>query len=991
MVPGDGSTFSRDQNSAAELDPPSVPPSGSSVQSGSSSQLPRLASSETVINSGKPNAAVASGMEAAAEGGSIMTRLFPPAGEAGSTYSTLSPAGIELDHFRIEERIGLGGMGAVFRAVDTRLQRHVALKLLAPSQSYDESSVRRFQNEARAAARLDHENVARVYYIGEERGLHFIAFEYVTGSNVRDLIRAEGRISPADAVNYALQIAFALKHTAAMGVVHRDIKPSNVIITPTGRAKLVDLGLARKDNTESQGDLTLPGTTLGTFDYISPEQAKDPRSVDVRSDIYSLGCTMYHMLTGQPPYPEGTVLQKLLDHQGKEAPDPAAINPRVPEQLSAVVRRMMNSDRNRRYQTPELLIRDLTYVAATLGLRGANPEGLVWVGSRAVQPGGLSRHAGWLATVAILFGVVGLLSAFPQLGGDPAVVDESNYGTVPETLRTATGTGQSGRTAVPGVAADNATGRTVPADHSSVADSRPSGVTEGVPADGTRIPGAAAVVMSDGGDASPNPVTDGPENPPSAVPDADASVVQDPAVAVAMAESPKSPSEGRGNSVAAPGADTDGPSAVESGTPTDPEGIPDAVAATEYPVTLFSSDSQQEESYRTLESACAAAADGSTIELRFNGRLSERSFRIVRKNITIRAARGFRPVIEFAPTDLDSTDATVRMISVVGGPLHIINVEFRLMIPDDASADSYAMFGISRNETLRLDQVTATFVNPNHRPVSMLEVAADASQMPPDPATMPVTAARSSSLIELANCFVRGEASLAQLTVTGKLELSLENSAVAVEEMFRILPAGSPVTERPVVSLSLDHVSALLHGSLLRLSGPLSVDRPTVELEPRNCIITAAPDTPLVTADEDVPADEVRRMLFWRGQRNFYDRIETYLAIVSADEIYGFEEWRQYWGASLEVGPWSGALDWASDARPVRVLSDDFSRLSLEAFQLAQPEDRANPAIDGATDGNDAGADLSMLTAPWQPAAVAEPEDSRTESTVETAAPTDGS
>lgn len=120
-----------------------------------------------------------------------------------------------------------------------------------------------------------------------------------------------------------LQISVALKHTAAAGVVHRDIKPSNLIITPQGRAKLVDWGLARKERVDENSlDLTASGTTLGTFDYISPEQARDPRSVDVRSDIYSLGCTSYHMLTGSPPYAEGTVLQKLLDHQGKSAPDP---------------------------------------------------------------------------------------------------------------------------------------------------------------------------------------------------------------------------------------------------------------------------------------------------------------------------------------------------------------------------------------------------------------------------------------------------------------------------------------------------------------------------------------------------------------------------------------------------------------------------------------------------------------------------------------------
>ncbi|TXT30872.1 MAG: putative serine/threonine-protein kinase pknB, partial [Planctomycetota bacterium] len=216
---------------------------------------------------------------------SVWLRLFPSEVDYQDPALIPAPTGLLLGHFQIEARIGAGGMGAVFHAMDTRLQRGVALKILSPSLSRDETAVQRFQNEARAAARLDHENIARVYFIGEEQGLHFIAFEFITGKNLRDLIHERGRIEPNEAVNYVLQIASALRHTSANGVVHRDIKPSNIIITPSGRAKLVDLGLARKESAESAPDLTMAGTTLGTFDYLSPEQAKDPRNVDVRSDL----------------------------------------------------------------------------------------------------------------------------------------------------------------------------------------------------------------------------------------------------------------------------------------------------------------------------------------------------------------------------------------------------------------------------------------------------------------------------------------------------------------------------------------------------------------------------------------------------------------------------------------------------------------------------------------------------------------------------------
>ena len=308
----------------------------------------------------------------------IWNLLFPSDSHSGH-HATGEKLSCQLGHFSLLQRIGQGGMGAVFRAIDERLDRPVALKILSPTLTHYDDAVQRFHNEAQSAARLDHDNIARVFYVGEDRGLHFIAYEFVTGPNIRDLIREHGRLSPTEAVNYTLQIATALNHTSAAGVVHRDIKPSNIIITPNGRAKLVDLGLARRQSDGVTGELTVAGTTLGTFDYISPEQAKDPRAVDVRSDIYSLGCTLYHMLTGLPPYPEGTALQKLLDHQGKEPPDPAEKCSNVSPELSAIVKRMMSSQpASNDTKTPDELIRDLMLVAGQMGLRGINPEGLIW-------------------------------------------------------------------------------------------------------------------------------------------------------------------------------------------------------------------------------------------------------------------------------------------------------------------------------------------------------------------------------------------------------------------------------------------------------------------------------------------------------------------------------------------------------------------------------------------------------------------------------------
>lgn len=285
------------------------------------------------------------------------------------------PPGSTLGHFEVTAPLGAGGMATVFRAKDTTLGREVALKILPPALTADADAVARFKFEARAAAKLNHDHVARVFYIGEDRGLHFIAFEYVDGRTLRDLIDAGGPVAPADALRYLFDTAIGLQHAAERGVVHRDVKPSNIVITPDGRAKLIDMGLARSVDPHSvHGGVTQSGITLGTFDYISPEQAIDPRRADVRADIYSLGCTFYHALTGQPPVPEGNAARKLAAHQSECPTDPRLINPEVPDALAAVLDRMLAKKPEHRHQTAGELIADLGRVAHELGLPDGGGE-----------------------------------------------------------------------------------------------------------------------------------------------------------------------------------------------------------------------------------------------------------------------------------------------------------------------------------------------------------------------------------------------------------------------------------------------------------------------------------------------------------------------------------------------------------------------------------------------------------------------------------------
>jgi hypothetical protein len=347
----------------------------------------------------------------AANGSVEANPAMPGRGEASLRGRTLA-------HFELIEPIGVGGMAAVIRARDRQLDRLVALKILPPEMATDPENVRRFHQEARAAARLDHENIARVFYCGEDQRLHFIAFEFVEGINLRALLERRGRLPVAEAVHYMLQIAAGLAHAAGRGVVHRDIKPSNIIISPNGRAKLVDMGLARNLGPADDKGLTQSGVTLGTFDYIAPEQAMDPREADVRSDVYALGCTFYHMLTGQPPVPEGTAAKKLHHHQHIPPVDPRQLNPDIPDDVAAILNRMMAKDPRDRYQRAEHLVQHLIQVAQKLGATADVPDGVLFVDAPLPAP---PRKRPFLmaAVGALALGVflVALSFAPPRNGG----------------------------------------------------------------------------------------------------------------------------------------------------------------------------------------------------------------------------------------------------------------------------------------------------------------------------------------------------------------------------------------------------------------------------------------------------------------------------------------------------------------------------------------------------------------------------------------------
>lgn len=314
--------------------------------------------------------------------------------------------GKQLDHFQVEQMIGGGGMGAVFRGRDLRLDRIVAIKVI-PASKRDADTLRRFRLEAQSAARLDHPNIARVYYVGEAERWNYIVFEFIDGVNIRDLVDMEGPLSVDNAVFYTRQVAEALQHAADRNVVHRDIKPSNLLVTAAGAAKVVDMGLARDTSLDkSSADATASGVTLGTFDYISPEQARNPRDADVRSDLYSLGCTLFFMLTGNPPFPEGTALQKLLNHGSQPPPDPRAWREDLSDELYEILMKLMAKRPADRYQRPVDLINDLLLLAESENLPRSRSPGTVLVSPSIAQRTLLEANLPWMVALAVLLGTI---------------------------------------------------------------------------------------------------------------------------------------------------------------------------------------------------------------------------------------------------------------------------------------------------------------------------------------------------------------------------------------------------------------------------------------------------------------------------------------------------------------------------------------------------------------------------------------------------------
>jgi putative intracellular protease/amidase len=308
-------------------------------------------------------------------------------------------------------------MGVVYQAEHRRMERLVALKVINHQLTQNATAIGRFHLEVKAAAQLVHPNIVTAYDADQAGDLHFLVMEYVDGISLARLVEKRDPLSVTQACHYIRQAALGLQHAHEMGMVHRDIKPQNLMVTRKEQVKILDFGLARlprqvdKEPIEAHAPtlpgLTVAGCVLGTPDYLAPEQARNSHQADIRADIYSLGCTLYHLLAGHPPYPDGSALEKVCSHADR-SPTPLTARRRdVPANLLSVLERMMAKDPAERFATPAEVAQALAPFAK------AAPEPVAEAPARPTVPSGLRRFA--LAALAGLVGLVAVLGGWLTL------------------------------------------------------------------------------------------------------------------------------------------------------------------------------------------------------------------------------------------------------------------------------------------------------------------------------------------------------------------------------------------------------------------------------------------------------------------------------------------------------------------------------------------------------------------------------------------------
>ena len=761
-------------------------------------------------------------------------------------------------------------MGSVFRAIDTKLNRTVAVKVLSQHQN-DEESLRRFKNEAQSAARLDHDNIARVYYVGEDDGWHFIVFEFIEGVNIRDLVRHKGPLDLDEAFSYVVQIADALEHAHQRDVTHRDIKPSNVLVTHDGHAKLVDMGLARLHHVESDSaDVTASGVTLGTFDYISPEQARDPRNTDVRSDLYSLGCTFYYMLTGSPPFPEGTVLQKLLSHSSDTPPDPRLYRDDIDDSVARILDRLLAKSPDDRYQSPAELIGELLVAAERLGLPTAG-RGTVWAAPGSPEQG-WARHLPWFAPALLLVVTAFVLERWSRSPSQVITREPTFYKAdfVPGSIDIPEGQDlQNTIPERPGVEEGTGDEPTLPIDESpSEMEDAETGVTPS--------------------ETAPDPETDLPD---TAAPEGEDATTQIPERTLVV------------------------------GTLTAP--IPENTA------TVPTFEEAILELERDLAITTIVIHKGDTILARpFDLQLSNRTV----PRLTIRGTADSMPTLVFAPGEEDATSQTPTMIRVHGGTVRLENLHLRMDLPT-FHRQHWSLFELHDINDITLGGCTVS-VNPplDMEPMAASDDVAIFDWAPPAPGTeilLGVEGDPALAEIVLSGVIVRGPATLARSREAFPYRLNWTEGWISTNRPLVHVRATATraLWKDGGMEIVLDHVTAAVGQGICLLEGserlPYAIE---VTARMQSCILSTASGSPLFSLNGVSTFDVPPPLPKIHGAFNYYHDTDLVLSILHRDqpedpELYTFdfinanrtEPYIMQWYNELHFQPGS-MLSWRSES-----------------------------------------------------------------------------
>ena len=813
--------------------------------------------------------------------------------------------GRKLAHFDLLEFVGGGGMGAVFRASDTMLNRIVAVKVLSRDQGRDEETVKRFQNEAQSAARLDHDNIARVYFVGEDDGWYFIVFEYIEGNNLRDQIANRGPMSVEDALKITLQVAEALEHASHREVVHRDIKPSNVLLTRTGKAKLVDMGLARLQPMKAEeNDLTASGVTLGTFDYISPEQARDPRMADVRSDIYSLGCTLFFMLTARPPFPDGTVLQKLLSHSGEAPPDPRLLRPDLPDELIPVISRMLSKQPADRYQKPSDLIGDLLALSERLGFQTTPHGDPIYIAPEPSRIGWVERHLPWIAPLLFLLTFVLFIDPIWLQGNTNGI--QPSF-TVPESARRPSLI-ETERQAIPS---------TPTANSGRAPDPTPTVNEEGKTEPDTNVNN----MQLDGPllmrrlDELLNRVGIAPDSPPTQEQSTnnqldEQTIIVDPSI-----------DDGR-----------------------------------------FIADSLVAKDLTTAVRLAMEDSSVENIELRHNERveLDAMKFNLENRILTISAANGYSPVLSFR-TGFSVSDAdTLDMLHVSDGELKLRGLHLELVVPNDTLEGEWALFALKNSPIMTVRYCTITVRNTyggrfsNLDNVSVFRIIPDAIDDMLDPVT---GAERLQAEIDLNHCVIRGETTVLRADQAAPLSFKWNNGLLSTTERLVNMGGAAEMPGRgEQIMIDLDHVTAVMDQGLGEFTS--SVENPylvDVSIYCKNSILLTQSWSPLISQSGPQRLSTMMAQIEYFGDRNFYEGLDVFWKLTPQDrtqtEAFNYEMWRGHWSENLprfKRAKWQSPPDKNQPMHEHRVAE---YALSTEA----------NPAVGASQDGLDAGFQQGLL------------------------------